>query len=498
MNLTLYNLSVCLVVASGGFAYGFGFASFSTSIGQPGFYKYFNLDPNSSYTASVLGATSSLFAVGAGIGAILQGFLADWVGRKRALLIAALISLIGAAWTAGSPYLAMFITIRLLHGLGLGIVVCLSVVYIIEVAPPHRRGMLGSVNVFSMACGYVGLGWISVGCYHAKNETVQWRLPLALSTVGPLLLLIGCIFIPESPRYLCWVGRNEEALTILKRLHADPRDPEDSSAKAEYIQIARQVEHDKEMNTGYIGMLKKPSWRRRSFLAFGVMFASQATGINGAAAFLVLIFSNLGMTGDMPLILNATYTTVGTVGVVVVGLFVIDRMGRRLSFLIGFPGVAACLLAEAMLQRTYLDGDNKAGNSAAVFFVFMFVIFYQFIDAASFVYTAEIFPTTIRARGMGISMCGYFVGFITFATPAPTALQTIKWGWYLVFAGLSLICEVLFYFFLPETRLKSLEELGALFGDMVVVHLTDDGRGIVEKPEGLEVEEVELRHVDEK
>ncbi|KAH0847282.1 hypothetical protein AYO21_07328 [Fonsecaea monophora] len=482
--LTAYNIVIGMIVAIGTFGYGYGFGVFITSIGQPGFYKDFNLDPTSKYTANVLGAVNALFAAGAAFGSLFQGWLADWIGRKKALVVSALFSLIGAGWTAGSPYLAMLITIRILHGFGLGMLICLVPLYLTEVSPPHCRGLMSGMTVMGFGIGYVAVAWVSVATYYAENATLQWRLPLALACVGPLGLLVGIYFVPESPRYLCWRGRHEEALQVIQRLHRDPDDPTDSSAQAEFIQIRAQVEKDKEQKSGYVRMFTKPSWRKRSLLVLFIMFASQATGVNGIANYLVRIFGTLGLEGVMPLLVYAAF----------VACFTMDKFGRRRLFLIGFPALAVNLLIEAVLQREYLGTANQAGNGAAVACIFLFIVLFQFIDAPSFVWCAEIFPTTIRAKGIGLSMFAYFVGFITFSTPGPLAFRNITWRMYLIFMAFCIVCEVVVYFFVPETRGLPVEEMGTLFGDEVVLHMTLDGRGLVEKEktEGVVMEQIEV------
>ncbi len=130
--------------------------------------------------------------------------------------------------------------------------------------------------------------WGSLGCYHATNLTLSWRLPLALACIGPLGVLAGVFFVPgmmneissssklfpamectnevnlESPRFLVWQGKREQAWDILKRLHHDPSSPSDADARAEFTQIVRQFELDKEDTVTFLKMFQKPSWRRRS------------------------------------------------------------------------------------------------------------------------------------------------------------------------------------------------------------------------------------------
>ncbi|KAH8697513.1 general substrate transporter [Talaromyces proteolyticus] len=478
--LTAYNIAITCLAALGAFSYGFGFAIFVTSIGQPGFYTYFNLDPTSSYTANILGAISGLFNFGLAAGALVQGWLSDAFGRKKAFAFASICSLIGGALVAGSAAIPMLITVRMLQGFGLGILVALVPLYATEVAPPHRRGMLSGLTAMNFALGYLVCAWVSVGTYYAKDVTLQWRLPLALGCLGPLIILIGLPFLPESPRFLTMVGKSAEALEVLRKIHHDPNDPEDRAARAEYTQIMRQTAHDREEETGYIKMFTKPSWRKRTLLAMFIQFAAQSTGVLAIANFLILIFGTLGMTGAMPLILYGVFATVGNISLLI-SLFVVDRIGRRKLFLIGFPGLAVILLIEALLQRQYLDSDNKAGLGACAAMFYLYVMIYNVcIDAPSFIWISEIFPTTIRSKGVGLGFFAYSVGAITYTTPSALEFHNVKYNIFYLYMGLCLISTVVIYFFVVETKGLPVEEIGALFGDKVVAHLTADGQGIVE------------------
>ena len=242
---------------------------------------------------SILGAVNALFSAGLAIGSIVQGWATDWLGRKKALAVAGIFSLIGAALVAGSVTISMLIVVRLLQGFGLGMLICLIPLYTTEVAPPHRRGLLSGMTTMSFATGYfvyvtpwpprkavvcqsdetltsfLSNSWISFGTAYATNLTLAWRLPLALACVGPLLLLIGLPFIPETPRYLSWLGKDDEAWAVIQKIHHDSQDPTDAVARVEFIQITRQVAHDKQRKPGYLQMLTQPSLRRRSLL---VMF----------------------------------------------------------------------------------------------------------------------------------------------------------------------------------------------------------------------------------
>lgn len=154
------------------------------------------------------------------------------------------------------------------------------------------------------------------------------------------------------------------------------------------------------------------------------------------------------------------------------------------KIVIGFPINALFLLGEALLQRQYVDGTgivSHGGLSACVLFLFLYIVSYDIcIDPVSFIYVAEVWPTAIRSKGIALGWFAYFMGTLTYTTPAALAFKNISWRFYMVFFSCNIVSSVVIYFFLPETKGKTLEEMGDLFGDEVVVHMADDGRGFVE------------------
>ncbi|KAL1899790.1 hypothetical protein Sste5346_002656 [Sporothrix stenoceras] len=482
-HLSSYNVYIVLLVAVGAYTYGFAFSVFVTSIGLDGFYDFFDLDPTSAYTASIIGAVNGLFAFGCAFGSILQGWVGDWLGRKKTIFWGSVVTAVCAGITAGSQNIAMMIVFRLLEGIGLGALICQVPLYISEVAPAHKRGMLSGLTACGFAFGYLFCAWVAYACSFAANVTLQWRLPLALASLAPVILAAVVWFVPESPRYLSWVGKNEEALAVLQKLHRDPRDPTDQRvALAEFLQISQQVAYDKQHSAGYWDMLVRvPSWRRRSLIILFLFFASQSSGILGIANYSVLIYQNLGMTGHMPLLMYGIYIICGTIPNIC-SIFVVDRLGRRTMLLWGFPTAGLCMLATALLQMKYNSTTNHAGNAAALFFIFFYQWFYGFfIDPTQFAYAAEIFPTVIRAKGIGLAFFSYFVGAVTYTEAASTAFREIGWRMYMVWFACSMATPFVIYFFVPETKGRTLEEVAELFGDRVVLHMTADGTDIVEK-----------------
>ncbi|CAK7215417.1 hypothetical protein SCUCBS95973_002465 [Sporothrix curviconia] len=227
-------------------------------------------------------------------------------------------------------------------------------------------------------------------------------------------------------------------------------------------------------------MFRRASWRKRSLLVLFLMFASQSTGVLGIGNYAILIYEDLGFTGGLPIMMSAVYTLIGTT-CAFLGSYLADRVGRRRLFLIGFPVNCLFLLGEAMLQRQYVGSTSHGGLSACVLFLFLYIVSYDIcIDPVSFLYVAEIWPMAIRSKGIALGWFAYFMGTLTYTTPAALAFKNIGWRYYMVFFACNIVSTIVIYFFLPETKGKTLEEMGDLFGDEVVVHLANDGRGFVE------------------
>jgi MFS family permease len=284
-------------VALGALTYGYAFSVFSTSIGEPGFFAYFNLDPGSSYTNSILGAINALFSLGAAIGALSIAWIPDKFGRKWAIIIAGATSLIGGALVAGSAAIPMLVVVRLLHGVGVGMCITITPLYLSEVAPPAKRGLLAGMNACGLTLGYFISAWVGYAVYFTKKQQFQWRFPLAISCLFPLVLLIGSPWIPESPRWLLLKGRTEEAWKITERLHHDPNDESQLQAREEFYQMQAQIEFDKNQDTSLLHMFKEPSLRKRVLLGCGVLLGGQSCGplvinselINRRKAFMLTI-----------------------------------------------------------------------------------------------------------------------------------------------------------------------------------------------------------------
>lgn len=178
-----------------------------------------------------------------------------------------------------------------------------------------------------------------------------------------------------------------------------------------------------------------------------------------------MIYASLGLSGFIPLLLNACWTTLTIVGNTWTALF-IDRFGRRKFMLIGAAGCITALIFLSALTASFLNTTNKAGLNAAVFFVWFYIVFWCFfIDATQYVYVSEIFPNHLRPQGVALGLSAFYLASEVTLVGAPVALNKIGWKFYLVLIIPSAFYWLIIFFFFPETKGRTLEEIGDLFGD---------------------------------
>ncbi|KAJ5080813.1 general substrate transporter [Penicillium angulare] len=494
-----FNFATVLALCLGSLTYGYSFSVTSTTLGQPSFFSYFNLSndelsPSYAFTNRIIGGLNGCFSGGGFLGAIFGGWACDALGRKKTLLVCTPIGVLGGALQGGSVNLAMLLAGRLIGGFAVGVLMVLVPLFQSEIAPPATRGFLVSQHGVVVVFGYSAAAWIGYGCYFSTMPAFQWRFPLCLQALWPLVMFILTPFLPESPRWLLMKNRPREAWDVLQKLHDTKNSLDRSSfAKMELYQITKQVAEDQEMSSSETvwTLFTKASYRKRMICAFLVMFGSESTGILVVYNYSVLLYEGLGFTGSIPLLLAAAYVTVAFCGNYISSLLV-DRIGRKTSLVIGISGCGVSLIFEAALSATYVGTTNHAGLSAGVFFLFLFISFYGcFVDAATYVYCSEIFPTHIRSRGMSWSLAILFLSTVAYLIPAPTAFAQVGWKYHLLFILLTAIQAPLLWIMLPETKGLALEEIGEKFGDHVAVHITQLASDEKDEVERMFVESIE-------
>jgi sugar porter (SP) family MFS transporter len=404
----VYNILMVLLMSAGSMSYGYSASIIATTLAQPSFLAYFNLaGPHASSNANQLIATmNGLYQAGGFLAVFSTSFLADKWGRKMAIAVSAVITILAGALLAGSVHIAMFIVFRFVSGAGAFMILAAVPVWMNEVVPPSIRGVLVDIHGAALLFGYMLATWIGYGFYlYTPTGNVQWRAPLAIQVVWPTILLCGLYWMPESPRWLLINSRAEEANNILRKLHT----PEE--AAIEYIQIKKQMEIDARLPSSYTSMFTKPSYRKRTLIGIATTCSVQFSGILVINNYGPTLYAGLGFDTNTQFLYQGGWITLAF-GCGVLSLLFVDRFPRNKFIAFGIAGCMACLIVECALDATYastsaLAKPNETALKAAVAMIYVYVVFYEIcLDGVQFAYIGEIFPTHLRAKGIALGVAG--------------------------------------------------------------------------------------------
>ncbi|EAW20794.1 sugar porter family MFS transporter [Aspergillus fischeri NRRL 181] len=467
----LKTAGVAAFLALGGFLFGYDSGIISSTIAQPHFIQYMGT-PSSAERGGIV----SSFTGGAILGALSISFLADRFGRRLTVFIGSVISVIGSALQGGAVNTAMLIAGRLIAGFSVGLLSAIVPLFSSEIAISQDRGKLSGLLQFMLSWGFFVAQWLGYGCFQVDSN-FQWRFPLSFQTVPGLIMAIGIWFLPESPRWLVEKERFEEAKAVLDTLHGNGSN--EDFLQAEYREIVDTITAEKQIAVrSWREMFSRPSWRRRLTLGMGIQAFGQLSGINVINYYGPQIYEILGIdTGTSLQIIGIS----GSLSIVycVIGLWLLDRIGRIKPLVITAGGMAAALLVNSVLSKYYVLTDNPSPNEnalrAMVAMNFVFSLFFTMIGVISWVYPAEIFPAEIRARGNSLSTVTNWSLNLVFAQCAPIALEGLGFKFFYFFFAWNLIAAVCYLLFYPETKGKTLEGIDELFGDQPVVKDMEDG-----------------------
>ncbi|CAK7228639.1 hypothetical protein SCUCBS95973_006946 [Sporothrix curviconia] len=296
-------------------------------------------------------------------------------------------------------------------------------------------------------------------------------------------------------------SRREDAFAAFKKSRAEEiaDESQDEAIRNEFLELCAHLHAEQRHAVTTRQMFTQSSMRKRCTLGFLVMVGAQATGTIVINNYGTSLYKSLGFSSLNQLVMAAAWVTVAPIGNLFNAL-VVDRFGRVRMLVTGYIGCLVALIGASVTIALYdkTGGINRHLASAAVFFLFLHVGVFTFtIDATTYVYASEIFPTGARARGLFISVSGLFLSSMTFVVAAGKAFQNIGWKYYMLFASLTTVFIIITIMFFPETRQRSLEDMGALFGDAVIdaiepvdlepptaaASLTDDANDANAKPE---------------
>lgn len=378
---------------------------------------------------------------------LLAAGLSDWLGRKKVLMVMALLFGIGAIGSALSRNMTEFNLYRIFGGIGVGVAGVISPMYIAEIAPAHMRGRLVTVNQLAIVLGSL----VAALAAYWLSLTENWRWMFASACVPVVALLVGLCFVPQSPRWLVLKRRTAEALAVLRRTCGN------ETAEAHLAEISESL-------TAESGAWSE-LWRRGMWVAvlIAVVLAilQQWAGVSPTMFYAPLIFQRAGFELASDAIWQSVIMTVWNLCCTVLSLWLVDRLGRR-PLLIG--GCLGMVVGQLCLGLAF---HYNWGGSFVLAAMFLCVGAYVLsLAPLAWLIMAEIFPNRIRSKAMAVASFALWISAYTtlqFFAPLREHLELrfgSPAGLFWMFAAICLAGTVFIYFLVPETKGKTLEQIG--------------------------------------
>jgi sugar porter (SP) family MFS transporter len=451
-----YLWMIALIAALGGLLFGYDWVVIGGA--APYYEVFFQLTD-----AADRGWAQSCALIGCLAGALISGGLSDRYGRKKLLLLAAVLFAASAVGTGAANSFDAFVVWRIVGGVAIGLASNLSPMYIAEIAPAASRGRLVSLNQFTIVVGVLlaqlvnlwvasqlptAMAWLPEGdkeALHAWNLSRGWRWMFGIEVVPAILFLLGMLLVPESPRWLVKKGRTEEAERILARIGGPGYAHRVLGTIEDTVEIGGRVPFRE---------LLEPKMLRILLLGIGLAVFQQWCGINVIFNYAGEIFRAAGYSIDQTL-QNIAWT--GSVNLVftLVAMAVVDKLGRRPLMLAGAAGLAVVYVLVGLCYFKGLLGASVLGLVLAAI-----ACYAATLAPVTWVVISEIFPN--RIRGAAMSTAVFFLWLACFILTYTFPIMNEKFGaanTFWTYAGICVLGFLLILRRLPETKGKSLEQI---------------------------------------
>lgn len=437
--VTALLLVAAAVSAVGGILFGFDTGIISGAI------LYIQHDWNLSTTEESI-ATSSVL-IGAILGALIGGYSADHLGRKRSIIAGSALFIIGTFIVITSPGLPVFVGGRILIGIAIGLASFIVPMYISELAPERIRGSLVSLNQLFVTLGIL----VSYGVDSLFSANGAWRLMFACGLIPGVILLVGMAFMPFSPRWLILKHKIDKATRVLQKIRGT------NAVQNEISEIQETVKKE----TKSFAQFKSSMLKYPLIVGVGLAIFQQITGVNTIIYYAPTIFQFAGLSSDTAAIAATTGVGAANLIVTAIALVLVDRVGRRPLLLLGIAGMTISLLILGTGFVFVSSGQATAIGTVTAISLIAYISFFAIgLGPVFWLLISEIFP--LQARGTAMSIA-------TVANWAANFLITLLFlglvdvlgqsGTFWLFAAIGIIAFLFTLRLVPETKGLTLEQI---------------------------------------
>jgi len=437
---------VCFVAAVGGFLFGYDLVIISGAEIQ--LKSYFSLDK------TAYGQAVSSAILGCIVGPFLGVFLCDRIGRKKTLILAAVLFGVSAIGTAIPKDITTFNIFRIIGGVGVGLASLASPMYITEIAPRDRRGGLGILYQLAIVIGCTTSVIVAFFLSKYIPDDVNWRWMFASEVVPIAIFVILLMMVPPSPRWLAEKGRNEEALAVMIKVG----EPEE--AKRELAEIIESMKQE----TGSFSELFWPGMRMALLVGILLALFNNWTGWSGIAYYLPDLFKMAGAEKVSDALYQTLIINAINIGLTILAIILVDRIGRKPLWV-----VTAFVMIFSLLFAGFVFHKEIQGN-LVLLAIFMCAWPHAIgLGPLPWLMMSEIYPTRIRARAVAITTTFLWIAGYTGARYFPdiASWSTENYGSvvavFVIYAIICIAALIFGIFMLPETKNKSLEAISRLW-----------------------------------
>ncbi|KAG5734945.1 Quinate permease [Termitomyces sp. T112] len=491
--------AIAVFASLGGLLYGYNQGVFSGVLAMTSFDNRMASAVNNT---GLKGWLVAILELGAWAGVLMTGYLADKLSRKYTIVLAVVVFCVGvivqtAAKAPSSIYGGRFVT-----GLGVGSLSMAVPLYNAEIAPPEVRGSLVALQQLAITFGIMISFWIDYGTNFIGGTGIgqteaAWRLPLALQLVPAVILGVGILFMPFSPRWLVNQGRDDEALAVLSRARGLPSDSD--LVQLEFLEIRAQYLFEKETSEtkfpeyqdgsfssnfklgffDYMSLLTNRNLFYRVAVGSLTMFFQQWTGVNAILYYAPSIFKALSLTGNTISLLATGVVGIAMFLATIPAVLWVDQLGRKPVLISGAFLMGTCHIIIAVIVGIFHDSfpSHPAAGWIACTLVWIFSMGFGYSwGPCAWILVAEIWPLSVRGKGLSIAASSNWMNNFIVGEVTPTMLDKLGFGTFVFFGVFSLLGGLFIMFFVPETKGLTLEEMDEVFGSSSELTLDDHQR----------------------